>query len=49
MKSILLIVVALGILSILWSLFLGAIKWAIIIGVALVIVGALKNMLGKSD
>ena len=48
MKSIVLIVLALMILSFLWSLFVGAIKLAIFIGIA-VVLGALKAFLGKSD
>ena len=48
MKSIVLIILALMALSFLWSLFVGAIKLAIIIGVAFVVVGAIKAFLDKS-
>ena len=48
MKSVVLIVLALMVLSFLWSLFVGAIKLAIFIGIAVVVLGALKAFLGKS-
>lgn len=49
MKTIALIVLAFLVLSFLWSLIMGAIKWAIIIGVALFLWGVLKTWLGKSS
>lgn len=49
MKIFALIVLAILVLSLLWSLIMGAIKWAIIIGVGLFLWGALKAWLGKSS
>lgn len=49
MKSVIIIVLILMAVSFLWSLFIGAIKWAIIIGVGFVVVGAIKAALGNSD
>lgn len=48
MKIVALIVLAIMVLSFLWSLIMGAIKWAIIIGVGLFLWGALKALLAKS-
>ena len=49
MKIIALIVLAFLVLSFLWSLIMGAIKCAIIIGVALFLWGVIKTWLGKSS
>ncbi len=48
MKTIALVILALMVLSFLWSLLMGAIKWAIIIGIGLFLWGVVKAWLGKS-
>lgn len=49
MKSIVVIVLVLMVLSFLWSLFMGAIKIALLIGAGVVVVGIIKAILGKSE